>query len=248
MINKMNKRNKFFLRHLSVSICLALIIVGWVFLIWYPQPLAKAVGVTHIFIMMLIIDVIVGPILSFVIYKEKKKSLKFDLSIIIAIQILALGYGMFNIAQARPIWIVFNQNKFELIQKNYLILDNVPIANEKYKTISPFVPLYVGVEPSIDKQQRNNNNLDFLISGISLAQRPELYIPLDKIRIKMSNQSMNLRDLTKFNNQNEVGVILSKNPQATAWLPLKANAADMVVLINKEKGEVVKIVDLRPWK
>ena len=29
---------------------------------------------------------------------------------------------------------------------------------------------------------------------------------------------------------------------------LKANVVDMTVLINKEKGEVVKIVDLRPWK
>ncbi len=32
------------------------------------------------------------------------------------------------------------------------------------------------------------------------------------------------------------------------FVPLKANAVDMTVLINKEKGEVVKIVDLRPWK
>ncbi|MEC8058136.1 MAG: type IV pilin accessory protein, partial [Pseudomonadota bacterium] len=28
----------------------------------------------------------------------------------------------------------------------------------------------------------------------------------------------------------------------------KASSVDMVVLMNKEKGQVVKIIDLRPWK
>ncbi len=40
---------------------------------------------------------------------------------------------------------------------------------------------------------------------------------------------------------------LAKYPKATAFLPMKASAVDMTVLINKQ-GEVVKIVDLRPWQ
>jgi hypothetical protein len=43
-----------------------------------------------------------------------------------------------------------------------------------------------------------------------------------------------------------VDKVLTKYPDANAWLPLKANAKDMVVLINKEKAKIVKIVDLRP--
>ncbi len=41
--------------------------------------------------------------------------------------------------------------------------------------------------------------------------------------------------------------ILAKYPQATGYIPLKANAVDMTVLVNKETGVVIKIVDLRPW-
>ncbi|MFV5593235.1 hypothetical protein [Acinetobacter junii] len=40
---------------------------------------------------------------------------------------------------------------------------------------------------------------------------------------------------------------MSKYSEADVSLPLKATSVDMTVLINKEKGEVVKIVDLRPW-
>lgn len=61
----MSSRIRFFVSHLLISLIIALITIGLVFLIWYPYPLAKAVGVTHIFLMMLAIDVIVGPILGY---------------------------------------------------------------------------------------------------------------------------------------------------------------------------------------
>ncbi|MEG1027947.1 MAG: hypothetical protein RSE07_04585 [Oscillospiraceae bacterium] len=41
--------------------------------------------------------------------------------------------------------------------------------------------------------------------------------------------------------------MIEKNPKTDAWIALSAPVQDMVVFINKEKGEVVKIVDLRPW-
>ena len=82
-------RIKAFLIHGLVSISVALLVIGLVFFIWYPSPLAKAVGVTHIFLMLLAIDVIIGPVLGFIVYKEGKKTLKMDLSIIITLQLCA---------------------------------------------------------------------------------------------------------------------------------------------------------------
>lgn len=81
----MSNRLKFFLSHLFISCLIALLVIGLVFFIWYPSPLATAVGVTHIFLMMLAIDVIVGPILGLLVYKEGKKTLKFDLGVIIVL-------------------------------------------------------------------------------------------------------------------------------------------------------------------
>ena len=36
----MSKRLKFFLSHLSISFLIALLVIGLVFFIWYPSPLA----------------------------------------------------------------------------------------------------------------------------------------------------------------------------------------------------------------
>ena len=41
--------------------------------------------------------------------------------------------------------------------------------------------------------------------------------------------------------------MIKKYPQAQSWVPLTASAVDMVVLLDKD-AQVVKIVDLRPWK
>lgn len=68
----MSKRLKFFLGHLTLSSLIALIVIGIVFFVWYPFPLAQAVSVTHLFLMMLAIDVIIGPILGLLVYKDSK--------------------------------------------------------------------------------------------------------------------------------------------------------------------------------
>lgn len=62
-----------------------------------------------------------------------------------------------------------------------------------------------------------------------------------------AERAQDLMQLKQFNEAAQVESILAKYPTANAWLPLKANAEDMVVLVNKDTAEVVKIVDLRPW-
>ncbi len=244
----MSKRLKFFLGHLSISFFIALLVVSLVFFIWYPSPLANAVGVTHIFLMLLVIDVILGPLLGLLVYKEGKKTLKFDLSVIILIQIAALCYGVFSIEQGRPAWLVYNVDRFELVRKNELVDTNIQQAQPQFQQPSWFKPQYVATEFAKDIQQRNDEMFAEVLGGISIAQRPERYVELTQAKNQIQQRAQNLELLKQFNDQQSVQKILAKYPQATGFIPLKANAVDMTVLINKEKGEVVKIVDLRPWK
>ncbi len=243
----MSKRLNFFLSHLLLSFLVALLVIGLVFFIWYPSPLATAVGVTHIFLMLLVIDVILGPLLGLLVYKEGKKTLKFDLSVIILIQIAALCYGVYSIAQGRPAWLAYYVDRFQLIRNNEIIDKNIGKALSQYQNPSWFKPQYVGVEFAQDKQIRNDDIFAEVLGGISVAQKPERYVPLDRVKNQIQKRAQSLETLNKFNDKMLVQKTLSQYPQATAFVPLKANSIDMTVLVNKEKGEVVKIVDLRPW-
>ena len=246
MMSFTSKRKLFFIKHLSVSILIAFIIIGVVFFVWYPSPLATAVGVTHIFLMLLAIDVIIGPFLGLLVYKVGKKTLKMDLSIIIVLQILALGYGIYSIEQGRPVWIAFNVDRFELVRKNEIITDHIEQALPKFQHSSWFKPQWVGVEFAKDANVRSDDLFAEALGGISIAQKPERYVDFSEATMQLKQRAKSLDMLKQYNDAQQVARILSKYPQATGFFPLKANAVDMTVLINKD--EVVKIVDLRPWK
>ena len=244
----MSKRLKFFFSHLSISFLIALLVIGLVFFVWYPAPLAKAVGVTNIFLMMLAIDVIVGPILGWLVYQEGKKTLKFDLSVIILIQIAALCYGVFSIEQGRPAWLVYNVDRFELVRKNELVDTNIQQAQPQFQQPSWFKPQYVATEFAKDIQQRNDEMFAEVLGGISIAQRPERYVELTQVTTQIQQRALPLKELEQYNPKTDVEKTLAKYPKADAWLPLKANAVDMVVLVHKESASIIKIVDLRPWE
>lgn len=244
----MISRLRFFLTHLSISFLIALLVVGLVFVIWYPSPLARAVGVTHIFLMLLVIDVILGPLLGLLVYKEGKKTLKFDLSTIILIQIAALCYGVFSIEQGRPVWLVYNVDRFELVRKNELVDTNIQHAQSQFQKPSWFKPKYVATEFAKDTQQRNDEMFAEVLGGISIAQRPERYVELTQAKTQIQQRALPLIELQQYNPKTDVEKTLAKYPKADAWLPLKANAVDMVVLVNKKSASIIKIVDLRPWQ
>ncbi|UVA99707.1 TfpX/TfpZ family type IV pilin accessory protein [Acinetobacter lwoffii] len=243
----MSKRLKFFLSHLSIAFLIALLVVGLVFFIWYPTPLATAVGVTQIFLMLLVIDVILGPSLGWLVYKEGKKTLKFDLTVIIVIQITALCYGVYSIEQGRPAWLVYYADRFELVRKNDILLENIDQAQPQFKNVSWTKPQFVTVKSAVSTEQRQNDMFIEVLGSISLAQQPERYVELTQAKSQLQKRALPLEELKQYNPKVEVEKILARYPKADAWLPLKANAVDMVVLINKEKAEVIKIVDLRPW-
>lgn len=241
----MSKRFKFFIVHLSISLFIALFAILLVFCVWYPSPLAAAVGVTHIFLMLIAIDVILGPLLGLLVYKEGKKSLKMDLGIIILIQVMAFGFGFYSIAQGRPAWIVFNQNTFELIRVNDIYAEHPESILDEFRNKPWLGPEYVATRPSNNITMRSDDIFAEALGGISLAQKPERYVKLDQQSKKIMSNAKPLEQLNQFNSLDSIQNILKQYPQANGWIPLKAVKQDMVVLMNQ--AQVVKVVDLRPW-
>jgi hypothetical protein len=241
-----NNRKSFFICHLGISLIVAFLVVCLVFGVWYPYPLYKAVGVTHIFLMLIIIDVIIGPLLGFFVYKEGKKTLKMDLSIIILIQICALSFGVYSIVQGRPAWTVFSVDRFEVVKNNEIIEQEDANILPQFQRLPWLGPQYAALQFANDTETRNKDMFNEVFSGISLAQYPERYVDISKVTDQMLKRSHKIDELNQFNPLSSVEKILADNPTAYAYLPMKASAVDMTVLID-EKGTVIKIVDLRPW-
>jgi hypothetical protein len=242
----MKTRNQLFIYHFLISFCIGLSALIVVYFLWYPWPLSEAIGVTHIFLLLLLIDITIGPIITFLIYKTDTKKLKFDLSVIVLIQLSAFIYGFYAISQGRPAWLVYNVDRFELVRNNEIVEDNIEKALPQYQQPSLLKPQYVAVEFAKDTQQRNNDMFAEVLGGVSLAQRPERYVSFTQAKQQVQQRGQPLNTLEQFNDKAQVQKALAKYPQASSWVPLKANSVDMTVLLD-QSGQVVKVVDLRPW-
>lgn len=244
----MPARIKAFLMHLAASAVIALLAILLVFHIWYPAPLHEALGVTNIFLLLLLVDVVLGPLLTLLVFKVGKKTLFMDLTIIGCLQLAALGYGLWSVAEGRPVWVVYNVDRFDVVAAvdiDARHLNEVPI---QYRNASWSGPQWVGAARPDDTEQGNTVLFEALQGGSDIAQRPNLYLPLTEMAEAMRQRAQPLEKLNDFNNAAAVRDALQSWPSAAAWVPLMARVKPMVVLLGENKSEVIAIVELAPWK
>lgn len=243
----MTNRINAFTTHLLISLLIALAGISVVFYLWHPTPLHTAVGVTQIFLILLAVDVILGPLLTLLVYKTGKKTLIIDLTVIALLQLSALCYGLWTVAEGRPAWLVFAKDRFDLVRVldiDERKIDQTPI---QYRQPSLFGPKWVAAASPFDNNEYNDILMESLVNGIDIAQRPNLYQPLESHKVEVQQRLLELNTLSDFNTTESMNAVLAKNPQADSWLPLRASNQDMVVLMQRDTAEVVAIVDLRPW-
>ena len=244
----MSARLKAFSIHSAISILLALAVIGLVFFIWYPAQLHTAVGVTQVFLILLAVDVVLGPLLTLVVYKAGKETLVIDLTVIALLQLGALSYGLWTVAEGRPAWLVFAVDRFDLVRALDIDERKLDVTDIAYRTPSWLGPQWVAAVNPTNTDERNDIMLEALFAGVDIAQRPNLYKPLNSQTDAIQQRLLELSTLPEFNSADNVSTVLAQHSRADAWLPLRANNQDMVVLMHKDTAEVIAIVDLRPWK
>lgn len=243
----MSARIKAFAIHLVGSIILAACALVMVFQVWYPAPLEQALGVTHIFLLMLGIDVILGPILTLIIFKKNTRLLKIDLTIIIVVQLIVFSYGLTTVAKGRPAWLVFSTDQFYLVRVADVESKKAALAPAEYRHVPWLGPQWVAVRLPDTQEQRRQLVSETLSAGGGLFSSPNLYSPIETASAKIQKKARTLAELQQYNSAQVIHTTLAQWPTATKWLPLWTNSAGATVLLNKN-NEVVSIVSLNPWK
>jgi hypothetical protein len=193
---------------------------------------------------MLCIDIIIGPLLTLLVYKTGKKTLKFDLATIIIVQLSMFGYGLHTVAVGRPAWLAFSVDQFYLVRAADIDKTQSPPA--AYRT--PWLgPQWVAIHLPDDRQQREQLISKTLQAGSGLFMMPSLYAPLSVSATVISKKAQPLTELNNYNTATTVRTTLARWPTARSWLPLWSNPRSMTVLLD-EKSNVVAISDLNPWK
>lgn len=169
------------------------------------------------------------------------------MAVVAVLQLSALVYGLTTVADGRPAWLVFNVDRFDIVQRVDIDERHIDNASPEFKRPSWFGPRWVGASLSVGEDYSNDILFESVLGGPDIAQRPFLYRPLSQFKEAIRNKAKPLSRLTDFNDAETVAVTLADKPLASGWLPLMARAQPMVVLLKEDNTEVLGIVALNPW-
>lgn len=113
----MNRYQAFGIHFLiSLSVFVGLVIL--VFSYWFPGVLADVDSSWERMLLVIAgVDLVLGPILTLIVFNPAKKSLKFDLATIAVLQIAVLAYGVYSMHSTRPLGLYMSlpQMGFEIL-------------------------------------------------------------------------------------------------------------------------------------
>lgn len=105
-------RLKAFSIHFAISFVIFLILLYFILVQWYPQPLFSTDGGWRVIRIIVGVDLVLGPLLTLIVFKSGKPGLKFDLAMIGLVQALALSWGVWTSYNERPAAVIYTLDFF----------------------------------------------------------------------------------------------------------------------------------------
>lgn len=250
IVNPVHWRMKAFGAHLLVSALLAASCAGLVFLLWYPSGYAAMSGVADVFWLLLGVDVVMGPLLTLVVFNTKKprKELVRDLAMVLVLQLGALGYGVSTVFAGRPVHLVFEYDRMRVVHANEIpeeFWGRVPAGINAFPATGPTL---LALRPFKDNSEQSSATFAAL-NGIAMSTRPELWIAFDEALPEVLKAAKPVSQLISktpaFAAPLRLALAQAKRSEAdTAYLPLAGRASFGTALLDAKTGQPVALLPL----
>lgn len=185
---------KAFAVHLCGSIAVITLYLLLVFLIWYPYPYYNIEKVWDVIRVVIGVDVFIGPLLTLVVYRAGKPSLKFDLSVIIVVQLTALLWGVSVTYSQRPVYtaLVNDSAVFSIVSASEV--DTSAVSDPALKTSPWSGPHLVYVDLPYDKKEYVRLGKENLENGRGFAEYSQFYQPILPYKDVVIQQAVDIRE------------------------------------------------------
>jgi hypothetical protein len=198
-----------------------------------------------------LVDVTIGPLLTMLVFKPGKPGLLFDLIVIGILQVCALSYGTYVVFEARPAWVVFLKDRFDLVRANQ-IQPGGPEAKPPFDQPALTGPKVVGARIPTDPDEQFRMLVSGL-SGVDISSYPRHYVAYDSVAKDAAAKARPFPALRELNPDrgaelDAVQASLGRAASDVAFLPLRAGKRDLTVLLDAKSGQVLQLTDFKPWK
>jgi hypothetical protein len=238
--------------HLGISALVAATIVAVMLLIWYPRPYFAAAGGGTLLMLLIGVDVVLGPLLTFVVFDPAKKSLVYDLAVIVMLQIAALIYGVHVMASARPAFIVYLRGTFDVVSANDVVTEGMAQAPlPEFQSVPLTGPRLAAARVPVDPGVQLRIGMEAAAGGPDLTAYSRYYIPYATASREAAASGKPLADLAQASPENSAAVAKlaassGKSVAELVYLPLRTRSVQMSIILDKANGDVLGVLPLEP--
>ena len=164
--------------HALLTLSLMALIVAILLPLWHPWGLYRISGVLPLLGLLLGTQLAAGPLLTLIVFKPGKKTLRIDLTVVGLLQMAFLGFGLYMLWQTRPAFVVASELRFALVLANEVTpADLAQASRPEWRHLSSAGPQLVGLMPGTARADHNSVLAAFLDTGMDREQKPAWYVP-----------------------------------------------------------------------
>ncbi|MFO1415514.1 MAG: TfpX/TfpZ family type IV pilin accessory protein [Burkholderiales bacterium] len=240
-----------FLAHLAISALIAATMVALVLALWYPPPYFAGMGGGILLRLLIGVDVVLGPLITLIVFDPRKPRLKYDLMVIAALQVAALGYGAVVMFDARPVYNVFVKDRFDVVPANRIVDTSLARAPAQFRPLPLAGPRIVGALPPTDPAEASDIALAAMHGGPDLSDLPHLYVDYAQVAPQVAATAKPLSMLSRQGRAHAEAVsdFAKAHPGAAnlGFVPVKARTQDFSAIVDRKTGDIVGYLPLSPW-
>jgi hypothetical protein len=239
--------------HFLITLLFSTAAAALVFLVWFPDPLQKMLGGTRLFEILVMCDLGLGPLSSFIVYSSRKtrRALVFDYTVIGIIQLGAFFYGLHAVANTRPAFIVSVGDRIEVVSAGEIDDADLAQGADGYRQRPLWGPRLVGIQEPQDPKERDKV-LWSSLAGKDYSVLPAYYAPYEHTLRQIRERALPVSELERRHPEarplvSDAIVQLQTPVEKLAWLPVKHRNGFWTVLLNRETGRPVSWLPMDPY-
>jgi hypothetical protein len=224
--------------HLLVSAIIACIVAGTILFLWYPGQYVDICKGIQLIWLVISVDIVLGPLLTFVAFNKKKKKSELlrDIAVIGILQISGLIYGVHIVYIARPVAMVFEGSQFRIVTANDVDTNELPLAREDMRSLSLTGPVLLGVRDYKDAVEKSDAALR-AFSGYDIGARPSFWQAYADSQVKVLKVARPADVLIKKYPESKIEIEHQLNNVGYAvanvkFLPVLSRGSDWIVVID----------------
>lgn len=238
--------------HLLASLLVAALIAALVFGLWYPAPYRTLSGGLHLFALLVAVDVSLGPLATAVVSRPGKpaREWRMDVGLIVLLQLAALGYGVWTLHQARPVYMAFEIDRLRVVNAVDVADELLPQAPAGLQRLPQLGPGLVAVRPFRSENEKAEATM-VALQGVELAFRPDFWAPYGEAAPQMRAEARPVADLLAQHpaRASEVEALMHGREAASVrYLPLHARNAFWTALLDGDTLAPFAYLALDPYE